>query len=110
MMIKHDPRPVQINRNVDKSCFTFAGRCEQKAIADGIMTVRLRRAGSKTYLIEYPALKKREGDAVCFKWGEVMYSLPKGRYIGDFFEDGQQVASKNFELHAEEWRVEAVNS
>lgn len=108
-MIKHDPRPIQINRDVSKSCFTFLGLCEQKAIANGAVVLRLRKAGSKTYLIEYPALKKREGDAVCFKWGEVMYALPKGRYIGDFFEDEELVASKNFELHAEKWRVESAN-
>lgn len=103
--MRHDARPILINHTVKQTCFNIYPMCsEDAAFPEKKAVIRLAKRGTKTYLIEYPAVI--DGDKLCFIWGDIMYNLPSGRYDGDIYDGGDLVAKVQFDVNHDSWRAE----
>lgn len=96
--------PITIDTTTKKTCFNFAGRCGGAAEPEGEMIIKIKLAGTCTWLIEYPGVADEEC-GVCFVWGELMWGLAPGRYVGDIFDGKTLIDSVQFQLHPQDWVV-----
>lgn len=99
-----NPTPIVIEHGTEKTCVNFTGLCGRAAKPDGTVKIKLRKAGTCKHLIEYPATTS-DSCAVCFEWGDIMWNLEPGRYVGDIFEDDNNVGFIQFQLHPQGWQA-----
>lgn len=92
-------KPLLIDRTVKRSCFKVESRCGLNATPmKGAITIKIKRAGTKDYLIEYPA-DINPDSSICFEWGDIFYNLKKGRYVGDIFENNEKIGRVQFQMY-----------
>lgn len=95
--------PIIIDRNVKETCVCFTGLCRREAMPEKVV-IRLRPAHKRHHLIEYPGELKEDG-TVCFRWGELMWGLEPGRYVGDLFDGGDRVGFIQFQVNPQHWQA-----
>ncbi len=105
-------KPIYIDRNTPKTCINIVEQCGGQGVPDNPFVIRIKRAGTCEYLIEYDGVV--EGNSVCFEWDHLLYGLPCGRYVGDIFEDdtkncaGDIVARVQFQLDTAFWQTAII--
>lgn len=100
-----NPTPITIEYGTERTCVNFKGYCGRDAEATEDVVIKIKRAGGCEYLIQYPG-EVGEGCDMCFNWGDIMWSLDAGRYIGDVFDGDEKVGFIQFQLHPGGFSVE----
>lgn len=100
-------KPIAIDSSVTKTCVNIVSCCGEHGVPDNPFVIRIKRAGTCNYLIEYDGVV--DGDSVCFLWDKLLWDLPCGRYIGDIFESGntccEHIGRLQFQVGENCWKT-----
>ena len=88
--------PLQINKNIAKSCFKIENTCGSVESTYCI----IRKKGTNEQILKYPAHDKDMEGRACFFWDDSLYSLC-GRYELDIFSGSCCCAKAQIEVNVE---------
>lgn len=98
--------PVIVDESIKETRIAFYGVCRKQGWPDQLVG-RIRKAGTITHLLEYPATL--QGTEIIFEWDSLLYSLAPGRYLVDLFEGDTKVGFFQVQLKPHSWGTEVVN-
>lgn len=111
-------KPIPINKDIAETCVAIQDCCGDCGVPDNPTVIKIKKAGTCDYLIEYDAVVCCECecdcceckyDRICFEWDELIWSLC-GRYVGDIFEsnatcDNDKIGTLQFDVNVECWQA-----